>query len=875
MDRRMRQMEIQKDMRAKMETRMHMRNQIEQKWEQIAGEYPLLGAEMETCGRELTPEEVFLLKAVYASLSVHDWVSYPPKALYSYVQATQRVMKETTYAGQIPEDVFFTYLLPVRVNNEDLDGSRMWLYEQLRERIAGKNMEEAALLVNYWCYEKATYATTDDRTIAPFGMCRRTKGRCGEESVLLVSALRAAGIPARQCYVPRWAHCDDNHAWVEAWIDGTWHYMGACEPEPVLDKGWFTAAASKAMLIRARQPQVGPDAAGYSLVNVTSSYGETACLRVKVVKNGQAQAGVSVRFQLVNYSELFSLYEEISDVDGYARMETGLGDLYVCAFADGCLVGKKVDVRKDTEVVLELVEGIQPDNLSGEITERFDLIPPTERVECAKMEAVFAQQEAHQKQLHICEAVREQYESSFVWEGARWLVEARGNQKEIRTFLAMEEFSMEDKCALLETLRDKDFVDTEAEVLASFLRASLTYKNQYPAEVWTDGILAPRVENEKLWDIRGKIQELLKDQTFSSADEVQEWMNGHIRMVQEYGLTNRFANYAGCIRHGACPASKRRVLLVEICRAVGIPARLNAVTKTEEWWDKKAQTWMPVGAGESKKYEKNEKDGENRTDEKYEKGEREDTQSTDTLEMCALHLVCRQAFSAVYREHMTVEYWNGSDYDSLNYEDMRFEKDAVLKLKKGSYRVLTARRQIDGTVSVWMKAFLLDSDKTVEIQFREDQTEEKQKKEVLPEVWAVSLNGHRRQNLLEQKRTGSLLIYAEPGKEPTEHLFLELLEWKEAYNQEQYPIFILLVSEDGQKNETLQHVLRELKYSSIWIAEDAGARQQLLACMGVGDERLPFAVAVDAGGLGRFAFANYNIRTAQTLFRILQLANRK
>ena len=66
--------------------------------------------------------------------------------------------------------------------------------------------------------------------------CNSARGRCGEESTLAVSAMRSVGIPARQCYVPRWAHCDDNHAWVEVWADGDWHYLGACEPEPVLDK---------------------------------------------------------------------------------------------------------------------------------------------------------------------------------------------------------------------------------------------------------------------------------------------------------------------------------------------------------------------------------------------------------------------------------------------------------------------------------------------------------------------------------------------------------------------------------------------------------------------------------------------------------------
>jgi len=52
---------------------------------------------------------------------------------------------------------------------------------------------------------------------SPLATIRTAYGRCGEESVLTVAALRAVGIPARQCYTPLWAHCDDNHAWVEAW----------------------------------------------------------------------------------------------------------------------------------------------------------------------------------------------------------------------------------------------------------------------------------------------------------------------------------------------------------------------------------------------------------------------------------------------------------------------------------------------------------------------------------------------------------------------------------------------------------------------------------------------------------------------------------
>lgn len=81
-------------------------------------------------------------------------------------------------------------------------------------------MYDAVLEVNHWCHEKVIYTPTDIRTSAPMATVKTAYGRCGEESTFLVAALRAVGIPARQVYTPRWAHTDDNHAWVEAWVDG-------------------------------------------------------------------------------------------------------------------------------------------------------------------------------------------------------------------------------------------------------------------------------------------------------------------------------------------------------------------------------------------------------------------------------------------------------------------------------------------------------------------------------------------------------------------------------------------------------------------------------------------------------------------------------
>ena len=113
-------------------------------------------------------------------------------------------------------------------------------------------MKDAIIDINYWCAQEATYQATDDRTISPMGVYKSAFGRCGEESTFGVTAFRSVGIPARQVYAPRWSHCDDNHAWIEVYCEGKWHFLGACEPEEILNKGWFTSASSRAMMIHSK-----------------------------------------------------------------------------------------------------------------------------------------------------------------------------------------------------------------------------------------------------------------------------------------------------------------------------------------------------------------------------------------------------------------------------------------------------------------------------------------------------------------------------------------------------------------------------------------------------------------------------------------------
>ena len=216
--------------------------------ELLAPVMPVIEEKLKQCSEE----EVVLMKFLYGTMPVRDAGEYGFNLFLSYVKHALMLREKVAWCKELPEDVFVNYVLYDRINSEDITDCRPFFYEQIMGRVAGMSLWEAILEINYWCAEHATYEATDSRTASPMTMYRSGKGRCGEESTFAVTAYRSVGIAARQVYTPRWAHCDDNHAWVEVFVDGEWHFLGACEPEEVLDTGWFSGPANRAILIHTR-----------------------------------------------------------------------------------------------------------------------------------------------------------------------------------------------------------------------------------------------------------------------------------------------------------------------------------------------------------------------------------------------------------------------------------------------------------------------------------------------------------------------------------------------------------------------------------------------------------------------------------------------
>ena len=317
----------------------------------------LLGAV--SCSRTTTAD---YLDFIYGSMPLPDSLTHTAKYWEDNVAKTLEVREKMGW--NVPEREFRHFVLPLRVNNEDLDDFRITYADTLCRRVEGMDMAQAALEINHWCHEQATYVPSDGRTLGPEALIRSGLGRCGEESVLAVSALRAAGIPARQVYTPRWAHTDDNHAWVEVWTGDRWHFMGACEPESVLDLAWFNAPVSRAMLLHTKA--YGEDYDGeenvisrtgtYTEINVTKGYINTHRTCVKVVDSeGSPVEGADIEFRIFNYSEFYCVAEYTTDSEGMASLDTGIGDVVIWArkgnnFGIGVARGEENTIRLDKTI---------------------------------------------------------------------------------------------------------------------------------------------------------------------------------------------------------------------------------------------------------------------------------------------------------------------------------------------------------------------------------------------------------------------------------------------------------------------------------------------------------------------------------------------
>lgn len=765
-----------------------------------AGMESLFNQRIKTVGKKfyntkkekLTADEQEALKFLYAYMPLADVTDYPTSFYADNVRLSFKARNEMSWGKNVPELLFRHFVLPIRVNNEPLDASRAYFYKELKERIKNLSMHDAILEINHWCHEKVTYQPADARTSSPLQTLRTATGRCGEQSTFAVAALRAMGIPARQVYTPRWAHTDDNHAWVEAWADGKWYFLGACEPEPVLNLGWFNAPASRAMLMHTRAfgNYNGPEEVlqrtnNFTEINLTSNYAPTAEVKFEVKDtDGKPVSGAKVEFKIYNYAEFYTAVTKQTDAQGRTSLSAGMGDLLIWASKDGNYGYSKASFGKDNTVTITLNHNMLSDKSKASFEEEtFNIVPPAENAKTPYVSDEMRKE--NNRRFAYEDSIRKAYTATFLTKeqaekinprAAEYLVKSRGNKQTIIDFLARHKDNEARVLGILATLSDKDLRDIPAEILEDNFTAKT---NQ----------LSPRVEDEMISipfknyiekAFAGKTSEMFrKDPT-----ALVTWINKNIRIAPEYNALQIAQTPVGVMESKTTDERSRDIFFVDVARSLGIEARKDVVTGKVQYM--KDGKWMDV------------------------KFESKEQATASTGKLVLTYEPTAFLDDPKYYNHFTISRIVNGSPQLMNFEEGQADmgngtcwsntfKNGY-SFDTGTYMLTTGTRLASGSVLAATRIFNIEKGKTttLPLDIRQDANDVSVIGQFNSES-IISKDGKDVSILSQTGRGYYILAVLGVGQEPTNHALHDIEKERAAFESWGRPVVLLFESEADAK----------------------------------------------------------------------------
>ena len=770
---------------------------------------------------------------LYQYMPLPDKTDYPLEFYQQNVSLSLTARAAMPWGEDVPEREFKHFVVPVRVNNENLDMSREVFYKALKPRVENLSMKDAILEVNHWCHEHVTYRPSDARTSSPLATLKTAYGRCGEQSTFTVAALRAVGIPARQVYTPRWAHTDDNHAWVEAWADGKWYFLGACEPEPVLNLGWFNESASRGMLMHTKAfgDYDGPEEVMsrtpcYTEINVIDNYAPTSELQVQVVDSkGNAVPDALVEFKLYNYAEFYTVAKKNTDQNGRTFLTAGKGDMLLWVTKQGKVAVQQVSFGKDQFVTVKLDDTPLPDVMD------FDIVPPP--VSAALPPVTEAQRAENNRRMAYEDSIRQAYEATMPVED--W----RGNHQVIKQFLA-EAKNKNLAERLLDVLSKKDLRDVTLEVLkdneVAPKEATLLY-DKY--------VLSPRVENEWLTPYKAFFRE--KMAFIKSPKQLEQWCNQNIRLDKDHNPQQLRMLPMSVYREKLTDELGRNIFFVSVARSLGMPARINEVNgKPQYYADGK---WIDVFAPSAKA---------------------QNPQAKITLD----YKEAAHNDNPKYYIHFTLSKLDEGRLDLQTFPEEATWKDDFVKgqaMDTGEYVLTTGTRMASGKVLAHLQRIHLDKDQAVAFTLRESQEDV----QVIGSLNAEDIYHDKQLNtdksLLSTTGRGYyVLAIVAPNQEPTNHAMRDISVYKDEFEKWGRKMIFLFQNEDEAQRFNFAE-FNQLPETVVWGTDvDGKIRQEVWEQMKLTSSSLPVFLVCDTFNRVVFCLQGYTINLGEQLLKVIR-----
>lgn len=860
------------------------RNQVLQDFQQKKEALPNgdLFAGVSDASLSLSEQEALMF--LYAYMPVGDITDYSVAYYLENIRLAEQARREMPWGKVVSDELFRHFVLPVRVNNENLDDARKVFYAELKERVKGLSMKDAILEVNHWCHEKVVYRPSDARTSSPLASVRTAYGRCGEESTFAVAALRSVGIPARQVYTPRWAHTDDNHAWVEAWADGKWYFLGACEPEPVLNLGWFNAPASRGMLMHTKVfgRYEGPEEVmavtpSYTEINVIDNYAPTAkaVVTVKDVE-GRTVEGAQVDFKVYNYAEFFTVATKTTDKNGCASLTAGKGDMLVWASKDGRFGYAKYSFGKDKELTLVLSKQ-EGETYSVDL----DIVPPVEGANLPEVSE--EQRKENDARMAQEDAVRNAYVATLMDEkkaaealqpfglkgeclakSIQMLVASRGNYQTLLDFFqfAHGQGKAEQAAALLDVLSEKDWRDVPLEVLKDhFVHTAM--KEGMSLVDWS--VLAnPRVDVEMLTPYRSFfLNQFSKEEAAAFAESparLVDWCIEHIEVDNELNVQRIPVSPAGVWKARKADERSRNIFFVSVARSLGINAQIDAVTGKVQY----------VEPRDGKLYDVN-------------------------FAVRSLHRVPTGTLKAAYRpikslsdpkyySHFTLSKFKDGRFQLLSYDEGDADMGGGatwgnllkegLRLDVGYYMLITGTRMASGAVLSQVSFFTIEegNETKVELVMRES----KDQVQVIGNFNSESLfqpvgDPASAKSLLQACGRGYFVVgVLGVGQEPTNHALCDIAALRGEFEKWGRQMVLLFPSEEQYKKfrpEEFPGLPSTIQYG---IDIDNSIQKQIYETMKLSSKNtLPMFIIADTFNRVVFVSQGYTIGLGEQLMKVV------
>lgn len=814
---------------------------------------------------DMSLQEKEALQFLYAYMPLSDVTDYSGEYYLKNVKASYKAREEMPWGNDIPEREFNHFVMPVRINNENLDDSRFVFYEELKDRVKDLSLNDAVLEINHWCHEKANYKGSDSRTSSPLATVKTSWGRCGEESTFLVAALRAMCIPARQVYTPRWAHCDDNHAWVEAFVDGEWHFLGACEPEPVLDLGWFNAPASRCLLLHTRVfgRYYGPEevierTANHTEINVVYNYAETSKMIVKVVDNeGNKVPDAKVQFKIYNYAEFNTVAVKYTDENGETWMTAGNGDMLVYASKNGMFGFQEMPFGKTDEVVITL------DNQNGkEMIVEYDITPPVEK---AKMPNVTKEMRAENDRRFAYEdSIRNAYIASFPRniddEEVLNLVEKSwGNYQTILDFISYAEKNDKRQIAinLLKQVSDKDLRDITMDVLVD----NLDYSVDGEGEVYYAYILNPRVSNEMIRPYKKTLSSYFdteQNEKFrQNPQELVEWVSQNITINNKMNVRNIPMLPTSVVKSMVTDTRSRGVFFVSMARSLGVASRIDPVTGKVQYMND--NQWIDVDF---------------------------DMQDTDAVptrqgKLMAKYNPTSDLPDLRYYTHFSIKKFDGENFNLLAYDakdpgmDVGEQYSELfengLALDPGYYVMTTGTRLSDGSSLTRMTFFNIESDKTTDIDLVMRVPEKGLRiiGNFNSENRYMPIDKTEDMSLLQTTGRGFYVLgLLDGGSEPTTHAMQDIAIVKDNLDKWGRGFVFLFQNEEQKKNFELKN-FQNLPDNVTFGIEDGSMLNEIVKGMRLQSDNLPIFIVANTQNEVVFISQGYTIGLGEQLVKVI------